>query len=37
VPANVSWITLAMLDFPARGAPFKITIVPAAIDCRFNH
>src|SRR5919109_1687101 len=27
-PSNVFWITVAMLDFPERGGPFKITIWP---------
>ena len=30
--SKVSWITRTMLDFPARGAPFRITIWPG-IGC----
>jgi hypothetical protein len=33
-PSNVSWITETIEDFPARGAPFRTTIVPGAVDTR---
>src|SRR5829696_6166072 len=32
-PSNVSWITATILDFPDRGAPFRIMICPGARVC----
>src|SRR5918992_5433284 len=32
-PSNVSWITSTILDFPDRGAPFRMMICPGARVC----
>jgi hypothetical protein len=32
-PSNLSWIATAMLDFPERGGPLRITVWPVSSNC----
>ena len=34
-PGKLSWMAATMLDFPDRGAPFRMTIRPGSVIFRF--